>query len=165
MTNLSTVIIHDGATICLITPDEYDETITIFVENQDVKRLQFKINSCTTVKDIKDQIKTKENIPLSKQKLFYRGLEMKDDSYLREYRVFHESTIHLITIFNDDVEINLKLPFYPITLVLNKNYLMKCVKDEINKKFNIPQQNQILTFNGKTNYSHNRYFVKYWKKK
>jgi hypothetical protein len=76
---------------------EKGPTIQIFVKTLTGKTIMFKAYENSTVLDLKEWIRTVQDIPLVDQRLIFAGKMLEeDDKTLESYNVLKESTVHLV---------------------------------------------------------------------
>lgn len=50
----------------------------------------------TTIEEIKKEIYAKDGVPVDQQRLIFAGYQLEDNKTLRYYRIYRESTLHLV---------------------------------------------------------------------
>ena len=69
----------------------------IFVRNLKNRSIALSVEPTDTVFSIKGQLKGREGLHPTEQRLIYGGKQLDDDETLMEYGIVNESTLHLGT--------------------------------------------------------------------
>lgn len=69
----------------------------IYIKSLAGKILELEVSELDTIAEVKAKVhEIEENHPPEKQRLIFAGKELEDHLPLHEYRIFRESTLHLL---------------------------------------------------------------------
>ncbi|KAL9959082.1 hypothetical protein ACROYT_G036164 [Oculina patagonica] len=120
--------------------------IQIFVKLPTGEMIILEVEPETSVKNVKEKIKEEKGFPPDQQFLFFLGEELEDDHTLKDYDITNQSTLRLHLVKH----IFVKMPSGKmISLEVEPETSIRRVKDKIEDKEGIPQDQQCLIFFGK----------------
>lgn len=70
--------------------------LTLFIKTLTGKTVEILIKDSATICKLKQDIQSKEGIPIEQQRIVFTGEELEDGRSLASYKVRHESTLHLV---------------------------------------------------------------------
>lgn len=73
-----------------------EEIITVHIKTLDSKKIPFNVSKNINVAELKKLIENKTNVPLSSQRLIFKGKILKDDQGIDAYGVVHDCTLHMV---------------------------------------------------------------------
>jgi len=112
------------------------------------KTLSFNIQSSDTVKDFKDKIEEKENIPSDHQSLIFNGNKLENERKISDYNIKDKSILHLISSYSSDVQVQVNTNSgRTITIDVDLSETVKSFKNKIEEKAGFPPS--FLLFGGK----------------
>jgi len=153
---LNSYEIKDGSILDLIplvvaSPTTTPTGMLLFVKTLTGKTLTLNIDPLDTIRDLKNQIKLKEGLPISQQCLVAAGKQLDNNLMVSTCNIQNQSVLHLV----------LRVPSHgpvQITVVgangkdlqfdLTLGYTIKDVKERIQTREGIPSRQQTLLFNG-----------------
>lgn len=111
----------------------------VFLKTLDGKTIVLNVHAHDTVAQVKEQIERQEGIPAGKQRLIFVGEQLRSDIRFLDYRIEHESAVHLVLREGVGFEIYVDAPS-------GKNYVLEVeptdsldqLKEKLNRKENIP---------------------------
>jgi hypothetical protein len=87
-------VVQPDKIVILPQSQELNDIITLNI--RDFKMFTVRVNNGATVLDIKKAIHARKRYELSDQKLYYRGVPLKDDIGIGQYLVDENKTIKLV---------------------------------------------------------------------
>ena len=99
--------IPDQATL-VVNLREYE--VMVFIKTLAGRTIMLTVSSRDTVGQVKAKIAFQEGIPVSKQRLIFVGEQLHDAHRLLDYRIEHESAVHLIFREGDTFEVYVDAP-------------------------------------------------------
>ena len=99
--------VPDGATL-VVNLRDYE--VMVFVKTLAGRTIMLMVTPRDTVAQVKAKIEQQEGIPVSKQRLIFVGDQLHDDHRLLDYRIEHESAVHLVFREGDSFEVYVRGP-------------------------------------------------------
>jgi ubiquitin C len=106
-TRISDYHVPDQATL-LVNLRNYQATV--FLKTLTGQTIMLTVTPRDTVAQVKAMIEQQEGIPVAKQRLIFIGNQLQDDHYFLDYRIEHESAVHLVVREGDSFEVNVRAP-------------------------------------------------------
>lgn len=115
------------------------------------KELKFNVLPSNTIKDVKNKIHEKTEIPLEEMRLFCAGKPLADNYTLIDYNFQKKLALHLAVVrYGVAMEIHVKIPSGDtITLTVFPEDTIRQVKRNLANKAAMRTDLQLLTFDGK----------------
>lgn len=128
-------------------------TYQVFIRISESKTIALDVTSTDTVLNIKEQIQSKQMIPLTEQRLIYGSRQLEDNFRLSYYNIRKESTLHLASkLRGGSTQIYINKPngeLITLAVNLNQNETIESIKNRIQDLEGIPLVQQILVFSQK----------------
>ncbi|KAF9451192.1 hypothetical protein P691DRAFT_797072 [Macrolepiota fuliginosa MF-IS2] len=125
-------------------------SMQIFIKTLTGKILTLDIKPSDTIANIKTKIQNKEDVPLDRQWLVFRGSSLEDERTLTYYNIRKGSILHLLLRIRSEMQIFVKtLTGKTITLEVQSSNTIDSVMAKIHGKEGIPPDLQVLVFCGK----------------
>ena len=123
--------------------------IQMFVKALTGRTLTVEIDASDQVEVLKRKIEYKEGIAPGDQRLIFSSMQLEDNLALCDYRIWKESTVHLVLRLRGGSQIFIEtLTGKTITLGVEYEYTIERVKELIREKEGIPPDQQRLIFAG-----------------
>ena len=84
--------------------------VMVFVKTLTGQTIMLTVTPRDTVAQVKAKIEEQEGIPINKQRLIFVGDQLQDDHYFLDYRIEHESAVHLVIREGDSFEVYVRAP-------------------------------------------------------
>ena len=84
--------------------------VMVFLKTLTGQTIMLTVTPRDTVAQVKAKIEQQEGIPIRKQRLIFVGEQLHDDHYFLDYRIEHESAVHLVLREGDSFEIYVRAP-------------------------------------------------------
>lgn len=84
--------------------------MTVFLKTLTGQTIMITVTPRDTVAQVKAKIEQQEGIPVAKQRLIFVGNQLHDDHYFLDYRIEHESAVHLVVRNGDSFELYVQAP-------------------------------------------------------
>ena len=126
----------------------YYETM-VFIKTLTGQTIMLMITPLDTVGDVKRKIERQEGYDFDRQRLIFVGEQLNDAHRLLDYRIEHESAIHLILRTGNGFEIYVDAPSgrsHNVEVIPSDTMVQ--VKQRLRMKEGIPVDIQVLHFNG-----------------
>ena len=140
--------IKNGTKIYLVPAAVKQGSMTIFVNILTSEPIILNVEPLNTVLQVKHMIQEKEGIPPHQQRLVYSGKSLENDRNVSDYKIKHESTLHLVLRLRGGMQIFVKNG-KTITLNVKTSDTIKNVKTVIELEEGVPAPEQRLIFAGK----------------
>ena len=99
--------VGDGANI---TVQLRDYETMVFIKTLTGRTIMVMVGPHDTVAQVKRKIERQEGIPASHQRLIFVGEQLHDQHCLLDYRIEHESAVHLVLRSGDSYEVYVDIP-------------------------------------------------------
>lgn len=106
-TRISEYNVPDQATL-LVNLRNYQ--VMVFLKTLTGQTIMLTVTPRDTVAQVKAMIEQQEGIPVAKQRLIFVGNQLHDDHYFLDYRIEHESAVHLVVREGDSFEVYVRAP-------------------------------------------------------
>lgn len=73
-----------------------DYELMVFIKTLSGQTITVRVTPRDTVRDVKQKIFEQEGIPVDRQRMIFVGEQLNDDHRLLDYRIEHESAVHLV---------------------------------------------------------------------
>ena len=124
--------------------------MTIYVKTLTGQTITLSVQQNDTIKNVKSKIQDKKGIPPHQQSLLFFRQPLQDAKTLSDYKINHESTLHLVLRLGDGMDIFIKTQTgKTIALQVTANHRVKAVKEKIQNKEGIAFDQHNLIFAGK----------------
>lgn len=84
--------------------------VMVFLKTLTGQTIMLTVTPRDTVAQVKAMIEQQEGIPIAKQRLIFVGNQLHDDHYFLDYRIEHESAVHLVVREGDSFEVYVRAP-------------------------------------------------------
>lgn len=84
--------------------------VMVFVKTLTGQTIMLTVTPRDTVAQVKAKIEEQEGIPINKQRLIFVGDQLQDDHHFLDYRIEHESAVHLVIREGDSFEVYVRAP-------------------------------------------------------
>ena len=99
--------IPDGATVEVVLRN-YE--VMVYIKTLTGRTIVLRVSNLDTVTVVKEKIERQEGIPVQRQRLIFLGELLNDRHRLLDYRIEHESAVHLVLRADDGFQVFVELP-------------------------------------------------------
>ena len=123
--------------------------VMVFIKTLTGQTIMIRVAPADTVAQVKAKIESQENIPISRQRLVFMGEQLSDFRRLLDYRIEHESAVHLVLRTGNGFQIYVRVPSgRMLVFEVQPGDLIDSVKTKIRDREGIPLDLQQLMLNG-----------------
>ena len=83
---------------------------TVFIKTLTGRTIILRVAPTDTVAMVKGKIEAQEGIPVARQRLIFVGEQLNDHHRLLDYRIEHESAVHLVVRMGDGFQVFVQVP-------------------------------------------------------
>eukprot|EP01084_Bolivina_argentea_P034967 64806_1 len=124
--------------------EKRDNKYMIWFKTLSGKAVSIYVEPHETILSVKQQIEKKESLPMSQQRLIFAGKELQNHKTIKDYNIQKESTGHLLLRFDSHDEYAITTFSSHILFINSKVETLSVLKQEIERKYNIPYNKQTL---------------------
>ncbi len=84
--------------------------VMVFIKTLTGRTIMLRVSPSDTVAQVKEKIAVQEDIPVERQRLIFVGEQLNDFDRLLDYRIEHESAVHLVIRSGDGFQVFVRLP-------------------------------------------------------
>lgn len=84
--------------------------VMVFLKTLTGQTIMLTVTPRDTVAQVKAMVEQQEGIPVAKQRLIFVGNQLHDDHYFLDYRIEHESAVHLVIREGNSFEVHVRAP-------------------------------------------------------
>ncbi|KAE9617268.1 hypothetical protein Lal_00034369 [Lupinus albus] len=87
---------NEGSSSGNISAQSFDSTLQLNIKTLDSRIHSFQLDKNMSVSSFKEKIANETGVPVSRQRLIFRGRVLKDEHFLSEYHLENGHTLHLV---------------------------------------------------------------------
>ena len=138
--------IPDGATI-EVALRNYE--LMVFIKTLTGRTIVIRVSHTDTITRVKEKIEQQEGIPVERQRLIFLGELLNDQHRLLDYRIEHESAVHLVLRAGDGFQVFIRLPSgRTLVIEVGPADIIAAVKTRVQEREGIPLAIQKVYFEG-----------------
>lgn len=138
--------VQDGSTL-YVALRNYE--VMVFLKTLTGRTIMLRVTPSDTVAQVKAKIEEQEDIPVDKQRLIFVGEQLNDFERLLDYRIEHESAVHLVIRTGNGFQVFVRLPSgRMLTFEVHPNEEFVGIKRKIQERHGLPMDLQQLFYNG-----------------
>ncbi len=138
--------VEDGATLYVALRDYH---VQVFFKTLTGRTVMIPVSPRDTVGEIKVKIEAQEGIPVDRQRLIFVGEQLHDHERLLDYRIEHESAVHLVVRTGDGFQIFVRIPGgRRLVFEVHPNERVGLIKQWIQDRHGFPVDLQQLLYEG-----------------
>lgn len=139
--------IPDGATVDVVLRN-YE--VMVYIKTLTGRTIVLRVSNLDTVTMVKEKIEQQEGIPVQRQRLIFLGELLNDRHRLLDYRIEHESAVHLVLRADDGFQVFVELPSGRTLVVeVQPADAIAVVKARVQSREGIPFDLQEVYFEGR----------------
>lgn len=122
--------------------------VMVFLKTLTGQTIMLTVTPRDTVAQVKAKIEQQEGIPIRKQRLIFVGEQLHDDHFFLDYRIEHESAVHLVLREGNSFELYVRAPSgRSHVFEVDPNDSVEQLKNKLREREGIPSEIQQFYFN------------------